>query len=64
MVVITSAETLKNRKDVLWAALDAQREAIDLLESDPAKAAPLITSYFIKDEFVESRNQARFPLKR
>ncbi|MAZ05498.1 ABC transporter substrate-binding protein [Marinobacter sp. SS8-8] len=61
MVVITSADTLKNRKDVLWAALDAQREAIDMLESEPAKAAPLITEYFIKGEFVESRNQGRVP---
>ncbi|AXS83862.1 ABC transporter substrate-binding protein [Marinobacter sp. Arc7-DN-1] len=61
MVVITSADTLKNRKDVLWAALDAQREAIDMLESEPATAAPLITEYFIKDEFVESRNQGKVP---
>jgi NitT/TauT family transport system substrate-binding protein len=61
MVVITSAETLKNRKDVLWAALDAQREAIEMLENDPAKAAPLITEYFIKDDFVKSRNQGNIP---
>jgi NitT/TauT family transport system substrate-binding protein len=61
MVVITSAETLKNRKDVLWAALDAQREAIAMLENNPAKAAPLITDYFIKDEFVKSRNQGNIP---
>ncbi|WP_417568211.1 ABC transporter substrate-binding protein [Marinobacter sp.] len=61
MVVITSAETLKNRKDLVWAALDAQREAIDMLENEPAQAAPLITNYFIKDEFVESRNQGKIP---
>jgi len=61
MVVITSAETLKNRKEALWAALDAQREAIEMLENEPAKAAPLITDYFIKDEFVESRDQGRIP---
>ena len=64
MVVITSAETLKNRKDVLWAALDAQREAIEMLENEPAKAAPLITHYFIKDEFVESRNQGKIPAEK
>jgi NitT/TauT family transport system substrate-binding protein len=61
MVVITSAETLKNRKEALWAALDAQREAIEMLENEPAKAAPLITDYFIKDEFIESRDQGRIP---
>lgn len=49
MVVITSGETLEKRKDVIWAALDAQREAIDMLENEPAKAAPLITDYFIKE---------------
>lgn len=61
MVVITSAETLEKRKDVLWAALDAQREAIDMLENQPAEAAPMITNYFIKDEFVASRNQGKVP---
>lgn len=61
MVVITSGETLNKRKDVLWAALDAQREAIDMLEQEPAKAAPMITDYFIKDDFVESRNQGKVP---
>jgi NitT/TauT family transport system substrate-binding protein len=64
MVVITSAETLKNRKEALWAALDAQREAIEMLENEPAKAAPLITDYFIKDEFIESRNQGRIPAEK
>ncbi|WP_166261338.1 ABC transporter substrate-binding protein [Marinobacter salicampi] len=49
MVVITSGETLEKRKDVIWAALDAQREAIEMLENEPAKAAPLITDYFIKE---------------
>jgi NitT/TauT family transport system substrate-binding protein len=61
MVVITSADTLNNRKDVLWAALDAQREAIDMLENDPEKAAPLITDYFIKEDTIESREQGPIP---
>ncbi|WP_218944089.1 ABC transporter substrate-binding protein [Marinobacter changyiensis] len=61
MVVITSGETLKNRKDVLWAALDAQREAIEMLESEPEKAAPLITGYFIREPVVKSRNQGDVP---
>ncbi len=61
MVVITSAETLEKRKDVLWAALDAQREAIAMLENEPAKAAPLITGYFIKEPVVKSLNQGDIP---
>ncbi|MDL0430812.1 ABC transporter substrate-binding protein [Marinobacter sp. TBZ242] len=61
MVVITSGETLENRKDVLWAALDAQREAIDMLENQPEKAAPYITDYFIREPVVKSRNQGDVP---
>ena len=57
MVVITSGETLEKRKDVLWAALDAQRDAIDMLENDPEQAAPLITDYFIKEPVVKSLKQ-------
>jgi NitT/TauT family transport system substrate-binding protein len=57
MVVITSGETLEKRKDVLWAALDAQREAIDMLENSPEEAAPYITDYFIREPVVESLNQ-------
>lgn len=57
MVVITSGETLENRRDVLWAAMDAQREAIEMLENEPGKAAPYITSYFIKGPVVETRDQ-------
>lgn len=61
MVVITSGETLEKRKDALWAALDAQRDAIDMLENEPAKASPLITDYFIKDDVVKSINQGDVP---
>lgn len=61
MVVITSGETLKNRKDVLWAAMDAQRDAIDMLENSPAEAAPYITDYFIKEDSVKSLNQGDVP---
>jgi len=61
MVVITSGETLKNRKDVLWAALDAQRDAIDMLENRPEEASPYITDYFIREPVVKSRNQGDIP---
>ncbi len=61
MVVITSAETLENRKDALWAAMDAQRDAIDMLENKPEKAAPYITDYFIRDDVVNSLEQGEIP---
>lgn len=57
MVVITSAKTLEQRKDVLWAALDAQMEAIDLLKNEPEKAAHLIADYFIREPVVKSLSQ-------
>ncbi|EPC02150.1 hypothetical protein L861_15685 [Litchfieldella anticariensis FP35 = DSM 16096] len=57
MVVITSGETLEQRRDVLWAAMDAQREAIDMLENAPEEAAPYITHYFIKEDVMNSRDQ-------
>jgi NitT/TauT family transport system substrate-binding protein len=49
MVVITSGETLKKRKDAVWKSLDAQREAIDLLQKKPTDAAKLIAGYFISE---------------
>lgn len=49
MVVITSGETLAKRKDAVWKSLDAQREAIELLENQPAEAAKLIADYFIAE---------------
>ncbi len=57
MVVITAEETLAERRDVLWAALDAQREAIEMLENDPEGAAEYITSYFVKEDVVKTRDQ-------
>src|SRR5690606_37046489 len=57
MVVITSGKTLDKRKEQVWAALDAQREAIAMLEDEPAKAAPLITQYFIKEPTLKTLNQ-------
>jgi NitT/TauT family transport system substrate-binding protein len=61
MVVITSGDTLKNRKDVIWAALDAQRDAIEMLENQPEEAATYITDYFIKEDVVKSLNEGDIP---
>lgn len=49
MVVITSGDVLKERKDAVWKSLDAQKEAIDLLQNQPEEAAKLIASYFIAE---------------
>jgi len=49
MVVITSGETLKNRRAAVWKSLDAQRDAIELLKKKPADAARMIAGYFIAE---------------
>ncbi|RJF94986.1 ABC transporter substrate-binding protein [Noviherbaspirillum saxi] len=61
MVVITSGETLKKRKDAVWKSLDAQREAIDLLQKKPADASKLIAGYFISEPTLKTLNKGELP---
>ncbi len=49
MVVITSGDTLAKRKDAVWKSLDAQRDAIEMLDKQPGEAAKLIADYFIAE---------------
>jgi NitT/TauT family transport system substrate-binding protein len=50
MVVIASGDIVKNNKAAVDQMLDAQKEAIDMLENDPAKAAGYITDDFITED--------------
>lgn len=50
MVVIASGEIVKNNRAAVDQMLDAQKEAIEMLESDPAKAATYITDEFIQED--------------
>jgi NitT/TauT family transport system substrate-binding protein len=61
MVVITSGETLKKRQDAVWKSLDAQREAIDLLQKKPADAAKLIAGYFISEPTLKTLKKGEVP---
>jgi len=61
MVVITSGETLKKRKDAVWKSLDAQREAIDLLQKKPTDAAKLIAGYFISEPTLKTLKKGEIP---
>jgi NitT/TauT family transport system substrate-binding protein len=61
MVVITAGETLKNRKDAVWKSLDAQREAIELLQKKPAEASKLIASYFIAEPTLKTLKKGELP---
>ena len=56
MVVITSGDVLKDRKETVWKSLDAQREAIELLDQKPEEAAKLIASYFIAEPTLKTRD--------
>ena len=49
MVVITSGDTLKKRKDEVWKSLDAQKAAIDMLQNKPEEAAKHIAAQFISE---------------
>ncbi|MES2536102.1 MAG: ABC transporter substrate-binding protein [Pseudomonadota bacterium] len=61
MVVITSGDTLKKRKADVWKSLDAQREAIDLLQKKPADASKLIAGYFISEPTLKTLKQGDLP---
>lgn len=61
MVVITSGEVLKERKEAVWKSLDAQRDAIELLENQPDEAAKLIASYFIAEPTLKTLDGKEIP---
>ncbi|CAM5792732.1 ABC transporter substrate-binding protein [Castellaniella caeni] len=61
MVTITSGETLKTKKDLVWKSLDAQRKAIDLLQHKPDEAAKLIASYFIAEPTLKTLKDGDVP---
>jgi NitT/TauT family transport system substrate-binding protein len=50
MVVISSGDFLKKDKNAAFEALDAQKEAIDMLKKEPEKAAGYITKRFIQED--------------
>jgi NitT/TauT family transport system substrate-binding protein len=61
MVVITSGETLKKRKDAVWKSLDAQKEAIDMLQKKPADASKYIAGYFISEPTLKTLKKGEVP---
>mgnify|MGYP001222868548 CR=1 FL=1 len=50
MVVITTDELLNKDRDAVNRMLDAQKEAIEMLQNDPERAAQFITKRFIEGE--------------
>ena len=61
MVVIASGNTVNKRKDALWKPLDAQRDAIELLQMKPAEAAKLIAEYFISQPTLKTLKNGDVP---
>lgn len=52
MVVITSAETWHDSRGSIESVLEAQKEAIELLEGDPRQAAGMITHHFMAEDML------------
>jgi NitT/TauT family transport system substrate-binding protein len=50
MVVITSGDHVENSQDTIYKILDAQKEAIEMLENDSKKAAEFIYSRFSEED--------------
>jgi NitT/TauT family transport system substrate-binding protein len=61
MVVITSGDTLKKRKDDVWKSLDAQKDAIDMLQKKPAEAAKYIAAQFISEPTLKTLTKGEVP---
>lgn len=61
MVVITSGDMLAKHKDEVWKALDAQHQAIGLLQQQPDAAAKLIAHYFIAEPTLKTLAHGDMP---
>ena len=61
IVVITSGDTLAKRKDEVWKALDAQKQAIDLLQEQLDAVSKLIASYFIAEPTLKTLTHGELP---
>ena len=61
MVVITSGEVIKKRKADLWKTLDAQKDAIDMLQNKPGEAAKFIASQFIAEPTLKTLKDGEVP---
>lgn len=56
MVVITTDENLKNNREAVNQLLDAQKEAIEMLQQDPKKSAELIMKHFVDSDTMQSHH--------
>lgn len=56
MVVITSGKMTKDHREIVNRMLDAQKDAIDMLQKEPQESAALLTKHFIKEESLHSAN--------
>jgi len=61
MVVITSGDALRENKAGVWASMDAQREAIELLQNNPEEGAKLIAHYFIAEPTLKTLEHGEVP---
>lgn len=56
MVVITTEDNLKNNREAVNQMLEAQKEAIEMLQQDPKKSAGLIMKHFVDSDTMTSHH--------
>lgn len=56
MVVITTDDHLNNERETVNKLLDAQKEAIEMLQNDPKQSAELIMKHFVESDTMESHH--------
>lgn len=61
MVVIATGDIVKNNRDAVHRMLDAQKEAIEMLTNEPAKAAAFIKNDFIQEDTVKTLDGSEVP---
>ncbi|HZG56085.1 ABC transporter substrate-binding protein [Paenibacillus sp.] len=61
MVVIASGELVGSNQEAVYRMLDAQKEAIEMLENDPAGAAKFITDDFITEDTITKLDGTAVP---
>lgn len=61
MVVITSGKMTKDNREGVNRMLNAQKEAIEMLQTQPEAAAKLLTRHFINEASLQSANGEKVP---
>lgn len=64
MVVLTSGKAVKENQAAINQMLDAQKEAIEMLQKNPKEAAKFLTKQFIKDDSLKTSTGDSIPAEK